>query len=155
MIGTVNEKHEHNTGNDLPPLRQTAMFVLVDNMDCRRRLFAPAGDLRLEAFDARTGIHSEKLGVGAHEPNRVGSPRKLFYAVFLQGFEMILANLQRTRNCGKIVAAPQPRCAQVLANRFQWRIHVAGNFAQMDTALVLATAFLNCKMRNLRHISAV
>ena len=62
---------------------------------------------------------------------------------------MVLADLQRLGDGREIVAAAQARGAQILPDRLQRRIAVAGNLAQMDAAALHVAAVVERQIGSL------
>src|ERR1700687_3983056 len=106
MVRPIGEKGDHDPRDDLPALREPSMLVLVDDLNLRC-LIRPTGNLGLETLNALDRIQPEIVGIGANEADGVGSAWQCLEAIFLQGFKMVLADLERARDGGQIVAATQ------------------------------------------------
>ena len=130
------------------------MFVLVDDGDRRSRLVGTAGDLRLQAFDALDRVQPKIIRIRTSEADRVGASGQRLHAVFFQRLEVVLANLQHFGNGRQIVAAPKPRRAQILADRLQRCLEIAGNLTKMNAPPIKPAFFIQCQPRDLCHLQS-
>ena len=92
------------------------------------------GNFLLVALDHFGRVQAEITGIAADKSNRIGSAGKIFQAIFLDRFQVILTDLQIAGDRGQIVATAQASGTQFLPDRVGRCIAVAGNFAQMDAA---------------------
>ncbi len=151
MIRAIGEQKEHHTNDDLPALGKTPLVVVIDNGDRRIGIFGAASDLGLVAFQDARRVEAEIVCIGAREAHGIGAARQGFEPVLFQGFEMVLADLQRLGNRRQIISPAKAAGPEFLTDRFQGRIRVAGNFAQMVAAAVLRTAFFDRQLGNFAH----
>jgi hypothetical protein len=133
MPGAPDQQDRHAAGNDPPAMRQAAV-VMRQRHGLARSIVGAAGNVALEAFDILRRVQPQMSGIGAHETDCIGLARQVFDPVILQRFKVVLADLEGPRHLGDLIAAPEPRRAQVVADRFQRAFAIARDLAQMDAA---------------------
>ena len=120
-----------------------------------RMVFGAAGNLPFEALDIVGGIQAQVTGIGTHKTDGVSLARQILQPIVLQGFQMVLADLERAGDLGDFITTPEPGGTKVAAHGFQGTFAVARNFAQMDAAAVLAATvsavILHRHLRNFGH----
>ena len=113
--------------------------------------FVAAGDFALEPLHALQGVEAEIIGIAAHESDRIGTARKRLETVFFQGLQMVAADFQCAGYGGEIVATPKTGGTQVLPDRLERSIRVAGNLAEMNPLPAQCTAFVERQMSHFGH----
>ena len=115
--------------------------------------FAAAGNFPLQPLDAVIRVQAKILCVGASKPNDVGAPRYRIEFAFLQGVQIVLADLQNVGDLRQIFTLAQPRFPQVLADGFQGGVGIIRYFTQMQTAAFEPAALIKGKSCDLWHIA--